>query len=275
MSLMTPARKMAPRLLVPLSVAALVHAAQAGPDWEEMNFGTGDAGRFPTGAQTPFGQPPLSPMETIKGNLVGLSPGPGDFQDMYAIYIIEPAAFSAFANVAVGPGPLNTQLWLFSAGGLGILGNDGVALDSGFTNVSNDGSGAAVTAPGLYYLAISPVPSAPLGITGLPIYFFQTAGEVSGPDGPGGTTAIMDWSTTLGEGEYTIELTGAAFVPCLADVTRDGFVNVEDLVAVILDWGTCSDCQTDINGDDLVNVEDLVQVILKWGTCVPNVPDPV
>jgi hypothetical protein len=52
------------------------------------------------------------------------------------------------------------------------------------------------------------------------------------------------------------------------DVNCDGVVNVEDLVAVILDWGPCpggNDCPADQNGDGVVDVEDLVTVILGWG----------
>jgi hypothetical protein len=43
-------------------------------------------------------------------------------------------------------------------------------------------------------------------------------------------------------------------------------VDVEDLVEVILAWGT-DDAAADITGDGIVNVEDLVEIILAWGSC--------
>ncbi|MHC4991199.1 MAG: peptidase associated/transthyretin-like domain-containing protein, partial [Planctomycetota bacterium] len=53
---------------------------------------------------------------------------------------------------------------------------------------------------------------------------------------------------------------------CAADVTGDNVVDVDDLVAVILDWGCMGpDCLADVNGDEVVNVDDLVEVILEWG----------
>jgi len=68
---------------------------------------------------------------------------------------------------------------------------------------------------------------------------------------------------------------------CPADVAPaggDGFVNVQDLLAVIGTWGPCGDptpgnCPADIAplgppmGDGTVNVADLLVVIGGWGTC--------
>jgi hypothetical protein len=58
--------------------------------------------------------------------------------------------------------------------------------------------------------------------------------------------------------------------PCPADVTNDGIVDVQDLVAVVLDWGCVNPpgpCNGDTNGDGAVNVQDLVDAILAWGPC--------
>ncbi len=63
--------------------------------------------------------------------------------------------------------------------------------------------------------------------------------------------------------------------PVIGDITGDGTVNVDDLVAVILAWGPCPQpptpggCPADIapqgapNG--VVVVDDLIMVILNWG----------
>ena len=56
-------------------------------------------------------------------------------------------------------------------------------------------------------------------------------------------------------------------VPCPADVTGDGLVDVQDLVAVITAWGPCSGCAEDIDGSGAVDVGDLVEVIVAWGAC--------
>jgi hypothetical protein len=53
-----------------------------------------------------------------------------------------------------------------------------------------------------------------------------------------------------------------------ADVNDDGFVNVDDLIAVILAWGPCppppGECPADITLDGMVDVDDLIAVILHW-----------
>jgi hypothetical protein len=53
---------------------------------------------------------------------------------------------------------------------------------------------------------------------------------------------------------------------CAEDVNGDGMVDVLDLVAVILAWGT-ADPEADVDGSGTVDVSDLVAVILAWGGC--------
>jgi uncharacterized membrane protein len=55
--------------------------------------------------------------------------------------------------------------------------------------------------------------------------------------------------------------------PMPGDTTGDGFVSVNDLLAVINAWGTCpapGSCAADLNGDGIVNVDDLLIVINNW-----------
>lgn len=57
---------------------------------------------------------------------------------------------------------------------------------------------------------------------------------------------------------------------CGADVTGNGSVNVQDLLAVITQWGCTGTCSADVNaclGDGVVNVADLLTVISNWGDC--------
>jgi uncharacterized repeat protein (TIGR01451 family) len=68
------------------------------------------------------------------------------------------------------------------------------------------------------------------------------------------------------QGEGTLCMEVACGVPCPPDVTGDGLVDVQDLVAVVLAWGT-SNPEADVNGSGTVDVADLVEVVLGWGVC--------
>ena len=48
------------------------------------------------------------------------------------------------------------------------------------------------------------------------------------------------------------------------DATGDGLVNVDDLFAVIGQWGPCSGCATDFDGNGFVDIDDLFTVIGNW-----------
>jgi hypothetical protein len=61
---------------------------------------------------------------------------------------------------------------------------------------------------------------------------------------------------------------------CPGDVDDNGSVDVDDLIAVILNWGACGPpgpaCPSDIappGGNGQVDVDDLIAVILGWGVC--------
>ncbi|MHC4993143.1 MAG: GC-type dockerin domain-anchored protein, partial [Planctomycetota bacterium] len=53
---------------------------------------------------------------------------------------------------------------------------------------------------------------------------------------------------------------------CPADVDGSGQVDVDDLIAILLAWGSANPA-ADLDGDGLVNVQDLVQAIAAWGSC--------
>lgn len=51
------------------------------------------------------------------------------------------------------------------------------------------------------------------------------------------------------------------------DITGDGIVNVQDVLAVVAGWGACADphaCVGDVNGDFVANVADLLLIISHW-----------
>jgi hypothetical protein len=44
-------------------------------------------------------------------------------------------------------------------------------------------------------------------------------------------------------------------------------VNIDDLLAVINNWGGGAGNPADVNGDGSVNIDDLLLVINSWGPC--------
>ena len=55
---------------------------------------------------------------------------------------------------------------------------------------------------------------------------------------------------------------------CVADIDGDCEVGTDDLIGVLLAWGT-ADVDADVNGDHTVNVVDLFRIIQSWGACPP------
>ena len=55
---------------------------------------------------------------------------------------------------------------------------------------------------------------------------------------------------------------------CPCDFNGDDIVDVNDLLILIADWGTCTDnCNSDVNDDGEVDVNDLLILIAAWGPC--------
>jgi hypothetical protein len=52
--------------------------------------------------------------------------------------------------------------------------------------------------------------------------------------------------------------------PCIADLSGDGVIGVDDLLQVIGAWGSG---EGDVNGDGLTTVDDLLTIINAWGPC--------
>ncbi len=274
-------------------VVAAAAPADAGPNFREGQC-NGDAGSDPSGACAVRG---------VGGNVasisstttLGFGPGTADREDMYLIFISDPANFS----LSVGPGTgFDTQLWLFRAepripmiDGFGLLANDDVsAVDAGamLGPMSDDGTGISLTTPGLYYLAVSGgsgvlglpgdgrIPFAapgPQAVGPLPIFEFLFPTEISGPDGLGGGLPIFDW---LGEGEvgsYDIALEGVSFIEleplcpwdCDSGESIDGTVGIVDFLALLAQWGQVG-TPCDFSGDG-VGIDAFLQLLANWGPC--------
>lgn len=57
---------------------------------------------------------------------------------------------------------------------------------------------------------------------------------------------------------------------CPADIEMTGNVDADDILALLLGWGTCagpSDCPEDIDGNGAANVTDLMVLLSNWGSC--------
>jgi hypothetical protein len=49
------------------------------------------------------------------------------------------------------------------------------------------------------------------------------------------------------------------------DITHDGHVNIDDILAVISAWGPCAtSCAADIDHNGVINIDDLLFVINHW-----------
>jgi len=60
---------------------------------------------------------------------------------------------------------------------------------------------------------------------------------------------------------------------CPADVTEDGQVTVDDIIALLTIWGVCDDpcppycCEGDLSKDCTVNIDDVFAILGQWGVC--------
>lgn len=54
---------------------------------------------------------------------------------------------------------------------------------------------------------------------------------------------------------------------CLVDVNGDGILDVNDIMTIIMNWGSTNSPLCDLNGDGVVEVNDIIILISAWGTC--------
>ncbi len=201
-------------LLMVVSCMSCAANAQSlfGPEWIEQ----GDAGSLPGSAQSITTNGSVG---RVRGALAGAGAldGNPDFEDMYRVTITVPTAFYIRTDPDSGGGAnFNTQLWVFSADGFGILGNDEApsGVGSAVYQYATDSTRAGIYEPGVYFLAISGFLNRPTS-GGLDIFSFASISEISGPDGPGGANPIDGWtnSPNCQFGNYILSLEGVSGVP--------------------------------------------------------------
>jgi len=225
----------------------------------------GDAGDLPeTSQSTPSGA-----LTIIDGVM------DADDVDMYAIYLSNPAAFSA---TTVGGAGFDTQLWLFGPDGKGVVFNDDSG--SGSQSTIDNSTGCLTGRPaGVYYLAISRYNRDALGCRNQTIWNNSPFSTVRCPDGPDAAYRVNSWSgSTAAGGVYTITLANAQGVSrgdpadcCVAhngDVDGNRCVDDADLLAVLFAFGQSGSNlgRVDVNCDQVVDDADLLIVLFNFGS---------
>lgn len=246
--------------------AMLVSAASAGPDWTEM----GDAGKstpqligFPVQPQSiagVLGELPLDGLERGPSGGNDSDGGP-DVADVYDILIETNEEFIATTydqtftvtleveGERTGSTNFDTALWLFRTDKRGLLANNDITSlnnRSRLLPVATDGTGSRIINPGRYLLAVSFGDVAPVAPGGLPLFNFNNnpgPTQVSGPDGPGGTSPFAGWvpDSPRPVRKYRILIRPTPCAPpCAGDANGDASVNFEDITAVLASWqSTC------------------------------------
>ncbi len=90
-----------------------------------------------------------------------------------------------------------------------------------------------------------------------------------------GTCEMFIWGCCEGNAnnfESLEECEAACGDSCPPDITGDGTVGVEDLLALLAAWGGCPPpcpptCPADLDRDCAVSVVDLLQLLAAWGPC--------
>ena len=174
----------------------------------------GDAGDLPGTAQV-VSAPVTTALTSINGTISvvnNVSEG-----DMYKIVISSPSTFSATTtNFAPGKNNFDTQLFLFTVAGIGILANDDDP-DTG-SSQSTIPVGSFTLGAGTYELLITGSGKYPASTAGdiFPNTFDAASDDPTGVYGPTGPGGALPFTTYLGNssegGAYSIALTGAQFV---------------------------------------------------------------
>ncbi len=230
-----------------IAVVGLLLAGPAGAlVWTE----SGDAPSYPDGAaQRTFGDRLI---QTIDGELDQTA---GDERDAFCIRIVDPIAFLATTHPILHPdasGNFDTRLFLFTADGIPVLGNDN-AFNGGFgLSVlrvdATDGSGFLLGTPGEYVLVVAGGPDDPRDDDDLPLFRIEDDPlAVHAADPLAGS--FSDWSLgAVGSesGSYSVGLDGVETCG-VVDLT---LATIESDQACITDGlGGFSGC-SDVSEDD-------------------------
>ena len=186
-----------------LAVAAMGAQAQTWVENGNMNGNTGDAGDAIGTADMTTGVGPLS---TITGRFVTAD------ADIYCVKVMDWRIFSATTDGLSGT--LDTQLFLFSASGVGIATNDDMGGAGGARSALTAGNAlyASRTNGEDVLIAVSRWNKDPRNAAGQ-LIFPNTFTGINGPNAANGDYVLASWDATggTGEGAYGIALTGTTY----------------------------------------------------------------
>lgn len=96
------------------------------------------------------------------------------------------------------------------------------------------------------------------------VYFFESAAATMGD-------SQLCANSTEQLGGTFVDLGGNSISDecddCIADITGDGMVGVDDILELIATFGPCGSCPADVDGDGVVGVDDILIVLSAWGSC--------
>lgn len=94
------------------------------------------------------------------------------------------------------------------------------------------------------------------------------SGDISG-NGVSELVTIGDGSALRGMGDPILSLRPLnSSTTCAGDADATGFVNIEDLLVVLSEFGSCpAGCAADFDDDGDVDIDDMLVVIGNWGPC--------
>ena len=203
-------------------LTAFVVVAALPRTWADTITEWTDAGEMPASANWTSGNAALS---LITGWIASASDA-----DTFAIYINDPAAFSASS---AGSMVYDTQLFLFDQNGIGVAANDDIANSSGNYDPHSAlpaGSIPGLTAPGVYYISISSWDYDPHSAGGAIFTDDTNYDKVVFNNGPGGSQPVSGWDGTGGQngalGSFQIALTGASLVPSVPEPGAIGLISI-------------------------------------------------
>lgn len=189
------------RALVPAASAVCLMAATSAQ--AVVVDEVGDAGQTLPSAQATFG---LGPLLNIRGSLSSSTDA-----DLFLIRITDFSTFSA-TTISTGGPDTDTQLFLFTAQGAAVYGNDdasGLSFLSSLPATHPSGP----LAPGLYYIGVSSTGYEPVNSNGQLLFDFGSfTTDIRTPNASATPTALagFDGSPPFPDGgTYDIQFTGA------------------------------------------------------------------
>lgn len=201
------------------AAATMVGAAAVAGFAPKANAGiyieSGDAGQTMATAAIPTG---MGSLNTILG-----SHSTAIDVDVFKIQITDVANFWIRQENVGGDG----VLYLFNEQGYGVVTNNDFG---GFPESRPTITNELVTTPGIYYVAYTIGPLAPLDSSGLRLWDFWGSPDTQrAPDGPGANSPWAGWTTdsVFGpQGNYELQLNGVSFVPAPGPVALLGIAGL-------------------------------------------------